>query len=145
MSSAITWDMLESWAGIGQATLGGEKINNLSNLILMSTEVHEDFGSFTFWFEETVGSTVSMDERVQPDVLFRSRTNLTRTTYACRRGKYAPIGQTLRHSTMSPIRASHCQILSISQYTRRLRKYFTPLVQGNILNRFGEMRRTSVY
>lgn len=53
VSSAITWDMLESWAGIGQATLGGEKINNLSNLILMSTEVHEDFGSFTFWFEET--------------------------------------------------------------------------------------------
>lgn len=49
--------MLEDWAGISPAALSGEKINDLSNLILMSTEVHEDFGSFTFWFEPTVRFT----------------------------------------------------------------------------------------
>ncbi|KIO32812.1 hypothetical protein M407DRAFT_4301 [Tulasnella calospora MUT 4182] len=51
--TANTWGMLEDWAGISSATLDGEKINDLSNLILMSTEVHEDFGSFRFWFEPT--------------------------------------------------------------------------------------------
>ncbi|KAG8946604.1 hypothetical protein FRC00_009505 [Tulasnella sp. 408] len=61
-----TWDMLEDWAGISPATLSGEKINDLSNLILMSTEVHEDFGNFTFWFEPTDQLntyTVHLEER----------------------------------------------------------------------------------
>ncbi|KAG8931471.1 hypothetical protein FRC01_001251 [Tulasnella sp. 417] len=50
---ANTWNILEDWAGISSATLSGKKINDLSNLILMSAEVHEDFGSFRFWLEPT--------------------------------------------------------------------------------------------
>ncbi|KAG8921899.1 hypothetical protein FRC00_008070 [Tulasnella sp. 408] len=54
--------------------LGGYQSSNtqwrenqdLSNLILMSTEVHEDFGNFTFWFEPTDQLhtyTVHLEER----------------------------------------------------------------------------------